>query len=78
MSSRQELIDYVRSRYGSEIEYLWMRYPSYGVFRHPDNQKWYAIIMDIPRNRLGLSGEEIVDVVKTMDSRYVMSDEDVR
>ena len=63
MSDRQEIIEYVRNRYGSEIEYLWMRFPSYGVFRHPDNQKWYAVVMDIPRNRLGLSGEETVDVV---------------
>ena len=29
MNRRQEIIDYVRGKYGADIEYLWMRYPSY-------------------------------------------------
>ena len=33
------------------------------MFRHKDNRKWYGLVMDIPRSRLGLSGEAIVDVL---------------
>ncbi len=60
---RQALFDYVKEKYGTEPEYLWMQYPSYAVLRHKDNQKWYGIVMDVPRNKLGLTGAEIVDVL---------------
>ena len=62
MNQQQEIIDYVRKKYGSEIEYLWMRHPSYGIFRHTDNQKWYGLMMDVPGSKLGLPSDEIVDI----------------
>ena len=63
-SLRQNVIDYIRKTYQAEIEYLWMRYPEYGIFRHKDNQKWYALMMDVPRAKLGLKGDKIIDVLK--------------
>ncbi|MCD8147635.1 MAG: MmcQ/YjbR family DNA-binding protein [Clostridiales bacterium] len=60
---RQAIFDYVKKKYGTEPEYLWMRYPSYAVLRHQDNQKWYGIVMDVPRNKLGLTGIETVDIL---------------
>ena len=63
MSYRQDVMDYIGKKYHHGIEYLWMRYPSFGVFRHADNQKWYGVVMDIPRSKLGLPGEDIVDVL---------------
>ncbi|MBQ6520800.1 MAG: MmcQ/YjbR family DNA-binding protein [Anaerolineaceae bacterium] len=70
-SLREKVFSYVRSRYGSEIEYLWRRYPDYAVFRHKDNLKWYGLVMDIPRNKLELHGNEVVDIlnVKTESSQ---------
>jgi len=62
-SLRQDVIDYIRKTYQGVIEYPWMRYPDYGVFRHKDNQKWYALMMDIPRAKLGVKGDDIVDVL---------------
>ena len=63
MAQRQNVIDYIHEKYGAEIEYLWMRYPSYGIFRHADNQKWYALMMDVPRSKLGQPSDEIVDIL---------------
>ena len=63
MSLRKEVTDYIRQTYHTEMEYPWFRYPDYGVFRHADNQKWYALMMDIPRSKLGLPGDGIVDVL---------------
>ncbi len=40
-----------------------MRYPDYVVFRHADNRKWFSIVMDVPRDKLGLPGTERVDVM---------------
>ena len=62
-SLREDVFRYVRKKYKSEIEYLWLSAPNYAVFRHQDNQKWYGLVMDIPRSKLGLSGDEIVDIL---------------
>lgn len=53
-----QIFEYVKKKYGTEPEYLWMRYPDYAVFRHEDNRKWYGIIMDVEREKLGLGGAE--------------------
>lgn len=62
-SFREQLSAYIKEKYKASPEYLWKRYPGYAVFRHSDNQKWFALIMDVPGNRLGLETEEIVDIV---------------
>ena len=62
-SLRGQASDYISKKYGAEGEYLWLRFPEYAVFRHADNQKWFGIIMDIPRSKLGLKSEEMTDVL---------------
>ena len=58
-----ELTAYAGERYGAEAEYLWENAPNTFIFRHPGNRKWFAVVMDVPRNKLGLPGEDIVFVV---------------
>ncbi len=58
-----DLEKYIQSSYGAEPEHLWFDAPNYTVFRHGDNKKWFAIIMDVPKNKLGLLGKEIVYIV---------------
>lgn len=60
---RQQIYEYIKETYRASPEYLWMRYPDYAVFRHADNQKWFCIVMDVPRDKLGLTGTERVDVL---------------
>ena len=60
---RDQLISYIKKKYDASPERLWMRFPEYAVFRHQDNRKWFAVIMDVPKNRLGLEGEEPVDIL---------------
>ena len=64
---------YIQKEYNSLPEHLWIHFPNYTVFRHRDNQKWFALIMDIPRNKLGLKGTERVDIlnVKLGDPMFV-------
>jgi len=61
--NRIELEHYIKNNYSSEPEHLWIKYPNFEVFRHQSNQKWFAMIMDIPKSRLGLEGDDIIDVV---------------
>ena len=63
LSQRQRVTEYIRDRYAAEAEYLWAKYPNYAVFRQPASRKWFALVMDIPRNRLGLEGDGDVDIM---------------
>lgn len=63
MGQRNRIMEYVQNRYGTDPEHLWAKYPNYVVYRQPASKKWFSIIMDIPRNRLGLDGDEPVDVM---------------
>ena len=33
------------------------------MFRHGGNRKWFALVLDVPRNKLGLTGTQMIDVV---------------
>ncbi len=57
------LFDYARTAYGVEPDYPFPTAPDYPVLRHRDTRKWFALFMDVPRNRLGLDGEERVDIL---------------
>ncbi len=60
--NREQFIQYISDEYGIDGECLWVKYPLYRVFRHPGNRKWFALVMDVPRNKLGLEGTEKLDV----------------
>ncbi len=62
-SLRADIYQYVKDKYQTEPEYLWLRFPHYAVLRHADNKKWYGIIMDISREKLGLNGKTRVEVL---------------
>ena len=60
--------------YNSDSEHLFAKYPNFLVFRHTGNRKWFAVIMDIPRKNLGLSGEGQTQVVNLKcDTRLIGS-----
>lgn len=63
MVSRADILKYVEENYKTKPEHLWEKYPSYEVLRHRGNRKWYAIIMDIPQKKVGLEGEETIDIL---------------
>ena len=60
---RAELESFIMETYNAETDYPWLKYPNYEVFRHCNNRKWFALIMDVPKNKLGLQGEEMLKVV---------------
>ena len=58
---RQDIVIWCKERYGTEAEFPW--HGNGTVYRHEDNRKWYAIVQAVRRDRLGLSGEGMVDVL---------------
>ena len=72
--NREELAAYLTDTYSCAGEQLFARYPSFQVFRHRGNQKWFAVIMDIPRKNLKLSGAGEISVVNLKcDTRLIGS-----
>lgn len=61
--NRAQLKQYILETYNCEADHPWMNFPGNEVFRHSNNRKWFALIMDVPRERLGLAGTEPLDVV---------------
>ncbi|MBQ9992472.1 MAG: MmcQ/YjbR family DNA-binding protein, partial [Firmicutes bacterium] len=39
------------------------QYPDTAVFRHANNRKWFAVVIAVQKNKLGLSGEGIIDII---------------
>ena len=60
---RNQIYAYVKKKYKTAPEFLWQRFPNYAVFRHEDNRKWFGLIMDVPRSKLGLDSEDWVDII---------------
>ena len=72
--NRSELEAYITETYSAEGEHLFANYPSFLVFRHNRNRKWFAVIMDIPRKKLKLPGEGEISVVNLKcDTRLIGS-----
>ena len=70
--NRQKLAAYLTENYSCTGEHLFAKYPSFLVFRHNGNRKWFAVIMDIPRKNLGLPGEGEISVVNLKcDTRLI-------
>ncbi len=57
------LVELIRDRFDDKPEFLWEKFPNYAVFRRKDNRKWYAVIMNVPRNKLGLEGAEELEIL---------------
>ena len=55
-----ELARFARETYGTEAEHLFPETPETYILRHRENRKWYAVVMSVPRKKLGLSGEDPV------------------
>ena len=59
---REEIFEYVKKQYGTIPEYLWSSSSDSAVLRH-HNGKWYAVIMNVERSKLGLDGDDTVEII---------------
>lgn len=58
---RQQVFSYVKQRYHTLPDYPWA--DQNAVLRHRNNQKWYALIMEVSREKLGLLDEGTVQIM---------------
>lgn len=58
---RQEIFQWVEQQYGTEPDYPWQ--DTNAVLRHKGNRKWYGLIMNVDRDRLGLPGTGEIEIL---------------
>ncbi len=58
-----KLIEYIKNKYGVSPEYLWEKFPNNAVFRRKDTKKWFAIIMMIAGSKIGIKGNDNIEVL---------------
>ncbi len=58
------IANYIINKYLTEPEFLWDKFPAFGVFRKKDSGKWYALISNVDFSKLDdKTGEvEIINV----------------
>ena len=60
---REEYFKIVFERLKTEPDYPFSGFPDYAVLRHGDSRKWFALMMEVPRDKLGLAGTKKLDIV---------------
>ena len=63
-----EIVDYVKNKYGDELEFLWEKSPKTAVIRRKNSNKWYAVILTISKRKFNLDSDELVEVINLHNS----------
>jgi predicted DNA-binding protein (MmcQ/YjbR family) len=67
---KDKILNFAKEIYNTDAEYLWKSSPENAVLRHRCNRKWYAVIIKVSKNKIGLKGDGavwIIDVKTTSD-----------
>ena len=64
----KEIINYIKNKYGDELEFLWGKSPKNAVVRRKSSNKWYAVILTISKRKLNLDSDEIIEVINIHNS----------
>ena len=51
-SQSNRMANFINEKYNVKPEFLWDKFPNYGVFRNNMNSKWFAVIMDIDKSKI--------------------------
>ncbi|MCL1973154.1 MAG: MmcQ/YjbR family DNA-binding protein [Endomicrobia bacterium] len=58
-----KVLKYVKKKYETEPEFLWRKFPNNAILRHNKNSKWYAALLNISPKKLGIDGNENIDIL---------------
>ena len=63
-----EIVDYVKNKYGDELEFLWEKSSKTAVVRRKSTKKWYAVILTLSKRKLNLDSDEAVEIINLHNS----------
>lgn len=58
----EKITKYIADQYAADPEYPWDELTAF-VFRHRENRKWFALVMYVRRELLGIPGKDMVPVM---------------
>ena len=64
----KEVVDYIKNKYGDELEFLWEKSPKTAVVRRKSSKKWYALILTLSKRKLNLDSDEAVEIINLHNS----------
>lgn len=59
--NRKDIFEWTAQQYGTIPDYPWN--DENAVLRHKDNKKWYGVVLQVGRDKLGFSDTDAVDVL---------------
>ena len=68
-----EFEEFVFNEYGAVPEHLWIKFPTFAVFRHKENRKWFAVVMTVDKRKLGIEEEGTLDIVNLKCDSFAIS-----
>lgn len=61
--NKSELQKHIAEVYSTVPDFPWESTPDAAVYRHENNRKWFALVMTIPKTRLGIQSDGMIDIV---------------
>ena len=61
--NKTELQKHIAEAYSTAPDFPWESIPDAAVYRHENNRKWFALVMTIPKARLGIRSDGMIDIV---------------
>lgn len=59
----RRILKWIKETYAVNGEYLWNDHPDDVVFRHPENRRWFAMILSVSRHKLYSEQEGEVEIL---------------
>lgn len=60
---RKIIENYINENYDALQEYPWEKYPKFTTFKHKNNKKWFALIMEEPYQKFHIDKEKICGLI---------------
>lgn len=68
-SQSKQIIEYVKTKYNDDLEYLWKKFPSNAIWRNKINNKWYGLLLTISERKLGIDSDIVVECLNLKCSK---------
>lgn len=73
MLTRRDICAYAQENYQTLPDNPWSKHPHYTVLRHSRSRKWYGLLMNIPCSKIGMEGENTVDILNLKTDRAMQT-----
>lgn len=70
----KQVIEYIRNKYGDELEFLWKKYDNNAIWRNKVNQKWYGVLLTIPESKLNIDSDRTIEIIDLRFQKDLISD----